>query len=246
MMIFTVLGGKTAKWSEDFMKEELKNLRERGKNCKKYGTLTKNKDQVDRYKNLLQKQSDIMIALTTRLNERDETILQLQEELDACDQLNRENETFKGMLAKRVKLLEEHLKKNRISVPAIEPDEEMSLQDHPDKVKIGDCETFNVTYSNLLSPNEKIKELAQLADSRKNQIDQLENQIRSLEADSRQIAIEASRADSRPTEEIEVIASSVNDIIQKLSQQNSADVLKHVAKKLLDLQKFTSDILSTR
>jgi len=41
--------------------------------------------QVDRYKQLLLKQRDIMIALTARLNERDEQILTLQEELEAYD-----------------------------------------------------------------------------------------------------------------------------------------------------------------
>ena len=39
-----------------------------------------------RYKQLLLKQRDIMIALTQRLNERDEQIVELQEELDAYDQ----------------------------------------------------------------------------------------------------------------------------------------------------------------
>ena len=34
--------------------------------------------QVDRYKQLLLKQRDIMIALTARLNERDEQIMGLQ------------------------------------------------------------------------------------------------------------------------------------------------------------------------
>ncbi|PWU98668.1 putative kinesin [Trypanosoma cruzi] len=43
------------------------------------------KAQVDRYKQLLLKQRDIMLNLTTRLNERDEMILQLQEEIDAYD-----------------------------------------------------------------------------------------------------------------------------------------------------------------
>jgi hypothetical protein len=38
--------------------------------------------QVDRYKQLLLKQRDIMIQLTARLNERDQSILVLQEELD--------------------------------------------------------------------------------------------------------------------------------------------------------------------
>lgn len=39
--------------------------------------MEENKSQIDRYKQLLLKQRDIMIALTNRLNERDETILQL-------------------------------------------------------------------------------------------------------------------------------------------------------------------------
>jgi hypothetical protein len=44
-----------------------------------------NKAQVERYKQLLLKQRDVMLNLTTRLNERDEQILRLQEELDAYD-----------------------------------------------------------------------------------------------------------------------------------------------------------------
>mmetsp|Transcript_22468 Transcript_22468/g.34745 ORF Transcript_22468/g.34745 Transcript_22468/m.34745 type:complete len:154 (-) Transcript_22468:924-1385(-) len=56
--------------------------------------IEEDKQQVDRYKQLLLKQRDIMIALTGRLNERDETIIQLQEELDAYDRLNRETEQY--------------------------------------------------------------------------------------------------------------------------------------------------------
>lgn len=37
--------------------------------------IEEDKQQVDRYKQLLLKQRDIMIALTSRLNERDETII---------------------------------------------------------------------------------------------------------------------------------------------------------------------------
>ena len=47
------------------------------------------KAQVEKYKILLLKQRDIMIALTTKLNERDEAIVQLQEEIDAYDKINR-------------------------------------------------------------------------------------------------------------------------------------------------------------
>eukprot|EP01028_Stygiella_incarcerata_P011389 TRINITY_DN6437_c1_g1_i1.p1 TRINITY_DN6437_c1_g1~~TRINITY_DN6437_c1_g1_i1.p1 ORF type:complete len:1007 (-),score=355.63 TRINITY_DN6437_c1_g1_i1:282-3302(-) len=52
-------------------------------------SIEEDKAQVDRYKQLLLKQRDIMIALTARLNERDETILALQEELDAYDHRQR-------------------------------------------------------------------------------------------------------------------------------------------------------------
>lgn len=47
------------------------------------------RQQVDRYKQLLLKQRDIMIALTARLNERDEQINTLSEELEAYDKYQR-------------------------------------------------------------------------------------------------------------------------------------------------------------
>eukprot|EP01039_Chlorochromonas_danica_P003770 gene3770-4120_t len=50
------------------------------------------KAQVDRYKQLLLKQRDIMIALTQRLVERDEQITALQDELDAYDRHQKELE----------------------------------------------------------------------------------------------------------------------------------------------------------
>ena len=48
-------------------------------------SIEEEKAQVDRYKQLLLKQRDIMIALTQRLVERDEQIMALQDELDAYD-----------------------------------------------------------------------------------------------------------------------------------------------------------------
>jgi tRNA G18 (ribose-2'-O)-methylase SpoU len=55
-------------------------------------TIEEEKAQVDRYKQLLLKQRDIMILLTQRLNERDEQIMALQDELDAYDRHQRELE----------------------------------------------------------------------------------------------------------------------------------------------------------
>ena len=80
--------------------------------------------QVDKYKSLLLKQRDIMIALTARLNERDEQILTLQEELEAYDSHQRKLEdkadrSHNALLQLRgtlVRLLDQH--KDGISAPA--------------------------------------------------------------------------------------------------------------------------------
>ena len=47
-----------------------------------------------------------MIALTIRLNERDETIVQLQEELDAYDRIHYESEEMLELKNLRVDQLE--------------------------------------------------------------------------------------------------------------------------------------------
>ncbi|CAN0114556.1 unnamed protein product, partial [Ectocarpus sp. 13 AM-2016] len=48
-------------------------------------TIELEKEQVERYKQLLMKQRDIMIALTQRLNERDDVICALNDELEASE-----------------------------------------------------------------------------------------------------------------------------------------------------------------
>lgn len=79
--------------------------------------IEEDKAQVDKYKQLLVKQRDIMIALTGRLNERDETIIQLQEELDAYDRIHRETEEALENKNERVNLLESLLLERKIPLP---------------------------------------------------------------------------------------------------------------------------------
>jgi predicted RNase H-like nuclease (RuvC/YqgF family) len=76
--------------------------------------LEDDKVHVERYKHLLLKQRDIMIGLTSRLNERDETIINLQTELDRVDQMN--SAATRGS-AGRIKTLEYLLRQNGIEVP---------------------------------------------------------------------------------------------------------------------------------
>jgi len=62
------------------------------------------KAEVDRYKQLLVKQRDIMIQLTARLNERDQSILALQDELDAYDRQTRKMEEMLDQDSDELKL----------------------------------------------------------------------------------------------------------------------------------------------
>ena len=69
---------QTANMVEEY-EEKLNEIEEKRHN------VAEDKAQVQRYKQLLMKQRDIMIQLTSRLNDRDQSILALQEELDAYD-----------------------------------------------------------------------------------------------------------------------------------------------------------------
>ena len=75
------------------------------------------KAQIDRYKQLLLRQRDIMIALTVRLNERDETILLLQDELESYDKINRQVEESLSKQLLRNEQMEKLLKKSGITIP---------------------------------------------------------------------------------------------------------------------------------
>ena len=92
--------------------------------------IEEDKAQVDRYKQLLLKQRDIMIALTARLNERDETIIGLQEELDAMDRAVKEGEEVQDRRARRIKRLERAIRDNHIPMPM--GDEDDLLYDNDD------------------------------------------------------------------------------------------------------------------
>jgi kinesin family protein 3/17 len=75
------------------------------------------KAQIEKYKQLLLKQRDIMIALTNKLNERDEIIVQLQEEIDAYDKINKEQEELLDGRMERINQLESILRRNNITFP---------------------------------------------------------------------------------------------------------------------------------
>jgi kinesin family protein 3/17 len=149
--------------------------------------IEEDKAQVDRYKQLLLKQRDIMIALTTRLNERDETIIQLQEELDAYDRIHRETEEALEVQKFKNEKMETTIRDNNLPMP---PESELQtplpsgkrpqLDKHkPDVVSYDGQETYNITKSNLVNAEEKIDELTSIADKQKLEIARLNKELES-------------------------------------------------------------------
>lgn len=76
-----------------------------------------------------------MIALTARLNERDETIIQLQEELDAYDRYNKETQTLAHRRKSRIARLEQALQDNGLPLPV--GDEEVSNNEEEEEEDAG-------------------------------------------------------------------------------------------------------------
>lgn len=74
------------------------------------------KAQVERYKHLLLKQRDIMIALTSKLNERDEHIVQLQEVIEAYEKINKDLEENAETYNYNIEILEKFIMVNGLNL----------------------------------------------------------------------------------------------------------------------------------
>ena len=134
--------------------------------------IEEDKAHVDRYKQLILKQRDIMIALTARLNERDETIIQLQEELDAYDRIHKEAEEKLERKIARVQVLEGCLAEAGMQSPP--EDEEDRLNDphtdilmrrYPPYAEEGEPQSDAPL--SLLTAEEKIGELMDIIERQK-------------------------------------------------------------------------------
>ena len=139
--------------------------------------IEEDKAQIDRYKQLLLRQRDIMIALTARLNERDETIIQLQEELDAYDRIHRETEDNLEYKSNRCAQLESILRMHKIQIPA---DETPELHYYKEPKRYPPYSTDTVTLDNesfvplqMLTAEEKINELSHIIENQKLELDRM-------------------------------------------------------------------------
>ncbi len=137
--------------------------------------IEEDKAQVDRYKQLLLKQRDIMIALTARLNERDETIIQLQEELDAYDRIHKETEDKLDRRIARVQLLETYMNNNGLQAPPDEDNDDRPSDPQMDALRrryppyaadAGEMPSNDAPLT-LLTAEEKIAELMDIIERQK-------------------------------------------------------------------------------
>jgi hypothetical protein len=83
---------------------------------KERAAIVEDKAQVDSYKELLLKQRDVMISLTSSLNKRDETILALQEEVDAFDHHQREMEDILDQKTSEILHLQKYLLEQGVQI----------------------------------------------------------------------------------------------------------------------------------
>jgi len=147
-----------------------------------------------------------MIALTSRLNERDETIIQLQEELDAYDRIHKETEQVMDMRQGRVQQLEDFIREQCGQEPPVNPlyqqDDQFfqvfnaggfqgrqdslvsgnSLQDRKYPPFNGGHE--NPSYRNaMLTADEKVQELSQVVEQCHQENEELRQQLEQIKND---------------------------------------------------------------
>lgn len=162
--------------------------------------IEEDKQQVDRYKQLLLKQRDIMIALTGRLNERDETIIQLQEELDAYDRINRETELFIDQKNYRIEQLEQFITvdckrelppmvgfdqngQSEFQIRNLSTFQERKYPPHQDQSWAGQNQNLPMM---LMTADEKITELQRILEAKDLENDELKVQAESQTGQSHQ------------------------------------------------------------
>jgi hypothetical protein len=185
--------------------------------------IEEDKAQVDRYKQLLLKQRDIMIALTARLNERDETIIQLQEELDAYDRIHKETEDKLDRTNGRVQHLEAVLASNSLPIPPYD--------DQDDTPPLNQVETLRRRYPAygsegegagdapmyLLTAEEKIAELNEIIEKQKAAMQDAADGSRAQEADT----VPRSRKGPAPAPEERESSGEAQKCLERVQHENS-------------------------
>ncbi|CAD8137942.1 unnamed protein product [Paramecium pentaurelia] len=223
--------------------------------------IEEDKAQTDKYKQLLLKQRDIMIALTNRLNERDETILQLQEELDAYDKLQKELEDINQTKDSRIQQLVELLKQKDIEIPMnLELPANSFINNAKQQLLLAEMPSSKMILVADPSSNSYIQTLPQQGSYHhsseavtqyelKNQIDinkklELDLKISRMEQERQKKELvslqdQIQKYENDPT--TEQAKKSVDLILNQLTKPANGNSLATVAQELQKLQKILSD-----
>lgn len=218
--------------------------------------IEENKAQADKYKQLLLKQRDIMIALTARLNERDETILQLQEELDAYDRIHKETEDLLDKKCMRNELLTNLLKSNSVDIPPDDDEQNTFLESMQMLHRRYPPDTLNCTgpYSEtpltLLTSEEKIAELSEIIQQQQTIINDLNreqnNSTKESQADDTKKKNDLLKESEKFLEEREKLVKLIenemlvltDNAIKSLKEQKDQYRLHNITQNILSLQKI--------
>ena len=82
---------------QEFQRESNKNI-----------NVNNNKEEIERYKQLILKEREMMSTLTNKINEREETILQLQEDNEVFEKINEQQDNYIFLLNQNFKNLIEY------------------------------------------------------------------------------------------------------------------------------------------
>ncbi|CAG9326634.1 unnamed protein product [Blepharisma stoltei] len=195
-----LIGGKKIEDTPQFrtaLEEKHREMREEYDNRmreieKEREMIEQDKAQIDRYKQLLLRQRDIMIALTARLNERDETIIQLQEDLDTFDKIQKEYENSLQNKNSRIEQLDMILKAHGIEVPEDFMVPDIVQEKEPRKYQPYSTNEINIDQDyhfplQMLTAEEKINELSQLIVEKTKEIEALHRNFSKFEEPKEQI-----------------------------------------------------------
>lgn len=131
-----------------------------------------------------------MIALTARLNERDETIIQLQEELDAYERIHRDSESLVDKKQERIMQLEQIMQQRGVEIPYDDDGGSIQFELHKnnsssDQRKYPAYEQYHLSGNGeddevplqLLTADEKIEELNAMLEHKDNEMQEIKMQL---------------------------------------------------------------------
>ena len=188
------------------------------------------KSQINRYKEMLSKQRNLMIGLTARLSERNNIIIKLQEEIDDCEKTQKLLKEQLERKSERMKLIEEHCNKKGVELPKENKEEEFKLKIENKRYNsyAVDCgEELSEVPIALMTADEKIIELMEIIENQKITFAQIEKDLylRSEELKQKEQELMKTR---------KLLSDTQNELIK--TQNENETLIKERQKLMLQIE----------